>query len=84
MMTEGLTVFQMLALVRHSFFLIPLALGPATPGRGTAASLSLERREPERESLAVELPEVEFAGAHRAPEDGTKASERSFSGANWL
>ena len=24
--------------------------------RGTAASLSLERREPERESLAVELP----------------------------
>ena len=63
MMTEGLTAFQMLALVRHSFFLIPLALGPATPGRGpatpgrgTAASLSLERREPERESLAVELP----------------------------
>ena len=37
-----------------------------------------------RNSLAVELPEVEFAGAHRAPEDGTKASERSFSGANWL
>ena len=35
-------------------------------------------------SLAVELPEVEFGGAHRAPEDGTKASERSFSGANWL
>ena len=56
MMTEGLTAFQMLALVRHSFFQIPLALGPATPGRGTAASLSLERREPERESLAVELP----------------------------
>jgi len=27
---------------------------------------------------------VEFGGAHRAPEDGTKASERSFSGANWL
>ena len=56
MMTEGLTAFQMLALVRHSFFLIPLVLGPATPGRGTAVSLSLERREPERESLAVELP----------------------------
>ena len=35
-------------------------------------------------SLAVELPEVEFEGAHRAPEDGTKARERSFSGANWL
>ena len=67
MMTEGLTAFQMLALVRHSFFLIPLALGPATPGRGTAASLSLERREPERESLAVELPYVEFAGARQCP-----------------
>ena len=35
-------------------------------------------------SLAVELPQVEFVGAHRAPEDGTKASERSFSVANWL
>ena len=35
-------------------------------------------------SLAVELPQVEFVGALRAPEDGTKASERSFSGANWL
>ena len=66
-MTEGLTAFQMLALVRHSFFLIPLALGPATPGRGTVASLSLERREPERESLAVELPGVEFEGARQCP-----------------
>ena len=28
-------------------------------------------------SLAVELPQVEFVGAHRAPEDGTKASERA-------
>lgn len=30
-------------------------------------------------SLAVELPQVEFAGALCAPEDGTKPSERSFS-----
>ena len=35
-------------------------------------------------SLAEELPGVEFAGARQCPEDGTKASERSFSGANWL
>ena len=35
-------------------------------------------------SLAVELPQVEFAGALCVPEDGTKASERSFSVANWL
>ena len=35
-------------------------------------------------SLTAELAGVEFGGAHRAPEDGTKASERSFSGANWL
>ena len=35
-------------------------------------------------SLAVELPQVEFAGALCVPEDGTKASERSFSAANWL
>ena len=40
--------------------------------------------QPGGKSLAVELPEVEFGGAPRAPEDGTKASERSFSGANWL
>ena len=56
MMAEGLTAFQMLSQVVCSFFPLPLAPGPATPGRGTAASLSLERREPERESLAVELP----------------------------
>lgn len=37
-----------------------------------------------RKSLTMELPEVEFEGALCAPEDGTKASERSFSGANWL
>ena len=35
-------------------------------------------------SLAVELPGVEFGVALCAPEDGTKASERCFSGANWL
>jgi len=35
-------------------------------------------------SLAVELPGVEFGGRGSAPEDGTKASERSFSVANWL
>ena len=37
-----------------------------------------------RNSLAVELPQVEFVGALCAPEDVTKASECSFSGANWL
>ena len=35
-------------------------------------------------SLAVELPGVELEGALCAPEDGTKASERNFSVANWL
>ena len=34
--------------------------------------------------LTQELPGVEFEGALCAPEDVTKASERSFSGANWL
>ena len=33
-----------------------------------------------RNSLAVELAYVEFEGAHCAPEDGNKPSERSFSG----
>lgn len=37
-----------------------------------------------RKSLTVELPGVEFEGALCAPEDGTKASERRFSRANWL
>ena len=35
-------------------------------------------------SLAVELPYVEFGEALCAPKDVTKASERSFSGANCL
>ena len=37
-----------------------------------------------RNSLAVDLPQVELAGALCAPEDGTKASERSSSEVNWL
>ena len=37
-----------------------------------------------RNSLAVTLPYVKFVGALCAPENGTKARERSFSGANWL
>ena len=35
-------------------------------------------------SLAVELQEWSSEGRVSAPEDETKASERSFSGANWL
>ena len=35
-------------------------------------------------SLAVEQVQVYFEGALCAPEDETKASERSFSEANWL
>ena len=58
------------------------ALIPAKLGRGTAASLFLERRKPGRKSLAVELPQVESEGALYAPEDGTTVSERSYSGAN--
>ena len=71
-----------LELVLPSIEVPPLAYGTGEAGarNGRESVTGAPRRG--RNSLAVELPEVKFVGAHRAPEDGTTVSERSFSVAN--
>ena len=84
MMAEGLTAFQTLVLVVCSFHLIPLAQGPAKPEARNGRKFLTGALGAEGRVLQCSCHKWSSEGRDSAPEEGTKASERSFSEANWL